>query len=505
MKANRSYSQIIKSSSIVGGAAGITFLLLMIRTKFFAVLVGAGGVGLMSGLTAIQNFVGTVAGLGIQSSAVREIAAAVSNGQEQAIGCAVLTTRRICWLTGLVGMLTIVAFSPLLSRLTFESDAYTIDIAALGIVILLVNLAGGQLALLQGMRRISEMANANISAAALGTIIAIGCYYLLGLRGIVPSLIAIATLQLAFAWRFARRVPVPMITLTWMQTFRKARTLVTLGFVFMWSALMVSIVSYFTIFLISRQMGLEAVGLYSAAFLLSGVSVNFVLGAMGADYYPRLVGVAHDKDAVNRLVNEQTEVGLLLALPGLMATLTLAPWILHIFYAREFVAATELLHWFVLGCLGRVISWPLGFLMLALGRGRWFLLTETSANLVHIIFIAIGLKLFGIEGVAIAFFMMYVCYIAAVYLVCGHLTEFSWSANSRRIALYTLPASAIVFLVCQNLSVWLATMISVPITLTLGLFCLRELILLVEPEHRVVRVISQLPGARLFLTSKGDN
>jgi antigen flippase len=499
MKTGSSYGQILKSTSIMGGAAGVTFLLGILRTKFAALLIGTSGVGLMAGFTAIQSLISTIAGLGIQSSAVREIALAVGKGDDQAIGRTVRTLRRVCWLTGLAGMLAMIAFSPLLSRLTFNSDVYILDIAALGLVILLVNLAGGQMALLQGMRRIGDMARANIGGALFATLSAISFYYWLGLRGIVPSLISIAVIQLTIAWYFARRVPVPPVTLSWMETFREANDMVKLGLVFMWSGLMVSAVSYFTIIFITQEMGLHAVGLYSAAFLLSGMSVNFVLGAMGADYYPRLTGVVHDKSAMNCLINEQTEIGLLLALPGLMATLVFAPWILQIFYTREFLDAIELLQWFALGCLGRVISWPLGFVMLALGKGRWFLVTETSANVAHLALIAIGLKLFGIEGVAIAFFVLYLGYIVAVYLVCRHLTEFSWSTGCRRIALYTLPVSVVVFVACQKLTTLPATLIGTLTTFALGIFCLQELVRRLGSEHRVVRIIGTLPGVKSFI------
>ena len=47
---------------------------------------------------------------------------------------------------------------------------------------------------------------------------------------------------------------------------------------------------------------------------------------MGTDYYPRLTATIHDPVATNRLVNEQTEVALLLAGPVLLAMLALAPW-----------------------------------------------------------------------------------------------------------------------------------------------------------------------------------
>ncbi len=64
----------------------------------------------------------------------------------------------------------------------------------------------------------------------------------------------------------------------------------------------------------------KGAGIYSAAFALSGMFVNFVLQAMGSDYYPRLTSVATNKAMMNRMVNEQTEIGLLLGVPGLLAT-----------------------------------------------------------------------------------------------------------------------------------------------------------------------------------------
>ncbi len=116
MTANASYAQILKASSIMGGSAGINLLLGMLRVKFAAVFIGTAGVGLLSSFSALQGLIGTLAGLGLQSSAVREIAAAVGKGDEQAVGRAVLTLRRLCWLTGLTGMMAMVLLSPLLSR-----------------------------------------------------------------------------------------------------------------------------------------------------------------------------------------------------------------------------------------------------------------------------------------------------------------------------------------------------------------------------------------------------
>ncbi len=500
MTHKNSYATIIKSSSIIGGASGVTILLGMVRVKFASVLIGTTGIGLMASLTTIQGLLGTVCGLGIGSSAVRGVAAAVGRQDDRAIGTAVLVLRRICWLTGLSGMAAMMLLSPLLSHLTFGSDAYAYEIAALGLVVLFSNIASGQMALIQGLRRINDIVRVNIIGAVFATVAAVGFYTWLGLRGIVPALVGVAAMQLTISWYFARRVPVPPVELSWRQTFREAGGMVRLGFVFMWTALMSVGVSYIAVMMITQKSGLQAVGLYSAAFSLSGVFANFVLSAMGTDYYPRLTGAANDKAAMVRMVNEQIEISVLLALPGLVATMTLAPWILQLFYTREFLGAVELLQWFIVGCLGRVISVPVGYVMLALGKGRWYLVTETCISLLHVALIALGLQLFGIEGVAVAFVVMYVAYIAVVLFVSRHLIEFRWSTDCTRLVVLSLPVLGIIFTAARMLTIWPATCLGLLLTIVASVLSLRGMIARVGSEHRIVSAIKRMPGGKLLLS-----
>jgi antigen flippase len=140
-------------------------------------------------------------------------------------------------------------------------------------------------------------------------------------------------------------------------------------------------------------------------------------------------------------------VGLLLALPGLLATVALSHWIVEIFFSREFLAAIDLISWFMLGCLGRVISWPLGYVMLAMGRKYLYLLTETFAHLVHVFLIVFAHKFWGIEGVAIAFFLLYIFYSILVVSVGKLLTNFQWSARALKLITIAVGLSFSMFLV----------------------------------------------------------
>ncbi len=93
---------------------------------------------------------------------------------------------------------------------------------------------------------------------------------------------------------------------------------------------------------------------------------------MGSDFYPRLTAVARDHAECNRLVNEQAQIGLLLAGPGVIATLTFAPLVIAMFYASTFAGAVEPLRWICLGMALRVVAWPMGYIVLAKGAKRHF-------------------------------------------------------------------------------------------------------------------------------------
>ena len=488
-----SYRRIIKSSSLVGGAQGVNLLIGMVRVKFVAVLIGPLGVGLAGTYQALIEFIGTFAGLGLQGSAVRDVAKAVASEDDERIGKTILTLRRMCWLSGLSGTALVVAFSGPLSRLTFGSLDHQWDIALVGCTILLTNIKGGQMALIQGMRRIADIAKLNVMGVAVGSIISIGLYYWLGVKGIVPAIVLLGLNQLIASWWFASKIVVPEVNMTWRESFRTAGGMVKLGVALMFNMLLISGVAYATRTLIAADISLVAVGMYGAAFSLSRKIVNFILQAMGADYYPSLAGVNDNHSKMRDLVNQQTEVALLLALPAVLAAIVFAPWLIRIFYTSEFTDAVVLLQIFSLGCLGRVITWPMGYIILALGRAKVFAATEFLSNSVHMILIVIGLNLFGLIGVAMAFALLYLFITAGMLFVSKRLIGFSWSPTLVRLLSFTLSMVGLVFALSRGLSLFASTVVGGLIVCGVGVLCLRGLLQRLGPGHKISRLFQKFP------------
>jgi PST family polysaccharide transporter len=470
------YRSILKSTSLVGGASIINILIGMVRTKFVAILIGPAGVGLLGTYIQIIGLVGSVTGMGIGNSGVRQVAEAVGSNDDVRIARIVITLRRTAWLSGGLGLLVMVSFCLPMSRMTFGSDEYAWPIAVLGVTLLTGSIASGQGCIINGTRRIGDLARISVIGAINGTLISIPCFYLWGQAGIVPSLILSAFATLATSWWFARRVPVKRVALTFKNSCVEARQLLSLGASFMGAGLVTMLSGYLIRIVILRQFSLADVGIYQAALSLSGILVGFVLGAMGADYYPRLTAVASDNACVRRMVNEQSQISVLLSLPGLAAMMIFAPTIIRLFYAASFTKAVPILHWCILGILGQVFSWPLGFVMLAKAKGKLFLFTDIIAYGVQLLGVIVFIRLWGLRGAGIAFTAMYVVYTGLMLIVIRRLIGAVWNRHTFFLIIFASIAMAFLMLNCtfNNDFIFLWT-INLTILFAVSMFCIRQL------------------------------
>ena len=284
-----------------------------------------------------------------------------------------------------------------------------------------------------------------VIGSILGTAATIVLVYFLGANGVVPSLIAGAVIALIASWWYSRRLAVHSPTVPFSEFTREARALLTLGLALMVSNLVMMGTAYAVRIILRQRMGFEATGLYQSAWTLGGLYVGFILQAMAADFYPRLTATAHDNVVTNRLVNEQTRVGLLLAGPGALATLTFAPTVIATLYTGYFAGAVPILRWIVLGAALRVITWPAGFIILAKAKQRLLVLTELSWASVNLGLTWLCVARFGVSGAGMAFFGSYVFHGLLIYAVGRHLSGFGWTAQNKRLALGFILAIGIVF------------------------------------------------------------
>jgi PST family polysaccharide transporter len=476
----------------------VNIVLGIIRTKALALLLGPSGVGVLGIYSNIVDMTRSVAGLGINSSGVRQIAEAVGTGDRQKIARTITTLRRVALYSGALGALLLLIFSKPVSQFTFKDDRYAGTIALLALAVFFGDISAAQTALVQGMRRISDLARINVLGALYGTLFSIPIVYFLGERGLGLYLVCVAGMAIITSWWYARKIKVDRVALSIKQLLDESSALLKLGLVFMSSGLMGFGTAYLIRIIILRRMGEADAGYYQAAWNLGGLYIGFILQAMGADFYPRLTAAANNHPECNRLVNEQAEVGLLLAGPGVLGTLVFAPLVISLFYSTKFGPAVEVLRWICLGMFIRVGSWPIGFIVLAKGARNIFFWVELLSYLAQVLLTWFGAVLFGLKGAGIAFFLMYVINWFGVSIVVRQLTGFRWSAANRKLAALFLPVIAFVFIGKYVLQPWLALATGAAATLLTGLYSLKLLCTLIPPQRLPSPVQKGLRRLRLL-------
>src|SRR5215831_4850472 len=447
-----SYGQILRSSVLIGGSSLLNIGIGVVRTKAMAVLLGPAGFGLMGLYGSIADLAVSIAGLGVNSSGVRQMAEVAGTGDTERIARTATVLRRTAVLLGTLGAGLLTLFSGPISELTFGTDQHTAAVALLSLAVFFRLVVAGQGALVQGMRRIADLAKMGVLGTLYGTCISITIVYFFREEGVVPSLVCIAAMSIVTSWWYSRKVSVQRPMMTASEIRHEAAPLVKLGLAFMACGFLVMGAAYVVRIIVVRNVGLEAAGFYSSAWTLGGLYVGYILEAMGTDFYPRLVGVANDHAQCNRLVNEQSEVSLLLAGPGLIATLTFAPFVLSVFYSPRFAEAAEILRWICLGMALRVVTWPMGFIIVAKNRRLIFFGADFAWTIANIGLTWICVDRFGVNGAGIAFFGSYVFHAILIYPIVRLLAGFRWSSANRKSGLLFLASIGAVFCVPYLLS-----------------------------------------------------
>ena len=425
-----SSKQIIKSTSVIGSAQVIVIIIGIIQTKIVAMLIGPTGIGLRALFVSSLDIIRGISGLGLGFSAVRDIAEANGTNDKMRISRTIIILRRWVIFTGLLGLLLTLVFSPLISLWTFGDKKHTFSIAFLSITLLIGALAQGQMALLQGLRRIKILAKVRIYGAITGFIISVTLYWFFGINGIIPALILISVSILLFSWRFANRVKTEPIEISLKETVKGGTKMVSLGIVMVITGLVAMGVMYLIRVFITQKMGVDGVGYFEAAWRLSKYYIGIVMGAMAADFYPRLSEVNKNNRTVNQYVNEQIEVGLLISAPFIIVMITFIRIVLDILYSPEFSLSTVILQWTLPASLFSLIISPLGMIIVAKAKGHLYIISEIIGNGSLLLIVYLGWALFKFEIVGIAMFVSTLIGFLISLLIAKKLSNFRWKKQT---------------------------------------------------------------------------
>ena len=449
-----SYRSIFKATSLFGGVQVYNILIGIIKSKIIAVLLGTTGMGVLGLYQSTISFIQGLTSMGLGQSAVRDVSEANATGNTERISRTVAVLRKLVWLTGLIGMGICLLLSPVLSKFTFGNYDYTIPFILLSAILLLDQVRIGQGVLLQGLRRLKDLAKASTIGATLSLVISVPFYYLLKVDGIAPTLLLTSVSYLLVNWCFAKKTNIPKKHVSLKTSLQDGRLMMKMGTVMTINSIIVLGVAYLLRWFIRVQGGIEEVGLFTAGFTIVNTYAGMVFNAMATDYYPRLAAVNHDNDKGNLIINQQIEIATLVIAPLMVLCIVFMPLVIKILYSDQFLQANVFIIWASAGIIFKAISWALSYNFIAKGKAHQFIINEVSAKL-YSLPLQFGCYYFmGLKGLGIAFLLSYFLYSIQLYIVSRYQHNYSFSASFGEVFFIQIVLLAGTLILALTLKQW---------------------------------------------------
>jgi O-antigen/teichoic acid export membrane protein len=401
------YSHVLKFTGLFGGVQGLNVVIGLVRNKFVALLLGPGGMGLVSLFNTTVQLISQATHLGISFSAVRHISEYYDADNTEKVAHYVKVVRGWCLLTALVGMLVCVVLGPFLSSATFSWGDHTLHFVLLAPAIGMIAITGGETAILKGQRKLGALALVQIVAALASLVISIPIYYFFWQAGIVPVIVLMAFVTMCATLWFSLR----LFPLQFGGTYGilgEGMEMVRLGVAYTLAAVIGTASEMLIRSYLNVVGDLDVLGLYNAGYMLTITYAGMVFSAMETDYYPRLSAVQHDIRATNETVNRQMEVSLLLVSPMLAALIIALPVVVPLLFSQEFLPVVGMAQVAALAMYMKVLTLPVAYITLARGYSLSYLFLETSYFVAFVILIFFGYRYWGLFGTGVAITLAHV-------------------------------------------------------------------------------------------------
>lgn len=485
MKKETSYSQILKSTGIFGGSQMLVIIIGIIRAKAIALLLGPAGVGIIGIYQSIVDMLRAGCGLGLDTGGVREIAAANSLDDKTLLG---KTTYRLNWwflIAAFLGLTACITFCHPISIWAFGTSEYVLSIVILSIPVFLAILTTGRSVNIQGMRKVSYMAQYEIWGSLVGLLVALPLYYIFGLKGILPAFITTSLILYFFVEFYYKKLNVRLIKIPRKEVLETGLSTLKLGLFIVISGVISTASMFFVRAYISRSLDVEAAGLFQSAWTITTVYLGLILKSMGADFFPRLSAIAEEKPEIKKLVNEQTYVVLVISVPIIIIMLLFSGFALSVLYSSKFTNAENILQWQILGSVLKLMSWPIAFIVLARKKGLIFLFSEV---VFYISYLAVSYFLFpqyGLDAVGIGYLIGYMIYLPLIVLIGWRISGFTWSKEVIVMIVIGLVLICTTFYISrtEGVNVWVFGSIVLLISLFYSFYKLRKVFSLEELKN----------------------
>lgn len=223
--------------------------------------------------------------------------------------------------------------------------------------------------------------------------------------------------------------------------------------------------------------GLEDVGFYNAAYMMTVTYVGMVFSAIDSDFFPRLSAVNQDIKASNEVINRQLEMSLLMVAPMLVAFIIGLPLLIPLLFSSEFEPVIALTQLAATAMFMKVLTLPVAYLTLARGRSKSYLLLETLYFVIFVLAVVFCFNQWGLYGMAVALVLAHAFDLLMIHLYARFCFGYRISGPVVRYTLVQWTLGALTFAVTfikEPLTYWVSGSVLFLISAAFSLYLIKK-------------------------------
>jgi PST family polysaccharide transporter len=299
--------------------------------------------------------------------------------------------------------------------------------------VLFNQLAICDMAILQGLKSIKKLAKVIAFSSLISLLPTISIYYFFGENGIPWVIVTTAIISFITSRFFVNKVNLRTSRISFKKLTQSSRDILKPGIYLSLSSITALAIAYVVQIFITNYGSIEEVGLYNAGFAIIHSYVAVFFSALSKDFFPRLSEVSKNRTMVNKIVNEQAYMLLLLMTPIVIIFLVIKPFIVTLLYSKDFLPILGMITYGILATAFKSISWSMGFILIAKGDSRLYLITEVISNFLLLISIIIGYNIYGLTGLGVGYLVYHIIDFLFIKIIVSKKYNFHFNSNFNKL------------------------------------------------------------------------
>lgn len=394
-------SHVLKYTGVFGGVQILKALAGLIRNKLTAILLGTAGMGLNAVFQNIGELIFSATNMGIPFSSTRNLSESYEQQDGNATTALVQVIRTWALWTALVAALICLLGAWGLDWYFFSDKGHShlLEIMLLSLYVMSLPLEAAECAILKGTRQLKSVATVE-TVAAFGTILCtVPFYWIWGIRGVAVSLVVCGWMIVGVHACYTLRLYPYRVKPFQTNMLRNGLPLLRLGIPYMMAA---AAGALSTSLIYGFLSGESEIGMYKAAYSMIVTYAGMAFVALDNDFFPRLAAINNQRDNRNYAINQQIQVCSMLSGVMMSFMVMIMPWLIEILLSKEFLPAVPMATAGAFYIYMRSVNLPLGYLSLARGESKIFLLLEVLYDILAVALVWVGYNQWGLLGCGIA-------------------------------------------------------------------------------------------------------